>query len=77
MAIAATLVLTGCGAFQPFATPFVPRPALPAPQPFPGTVEDLVAELAENGVQCSFSPESDIPAAWHCGDQRPATNRST
>jgi hypothetical protein len=65
-------VLTGCGSFQPFATPFVPRPALPPGDAFPDmTVEEAIERLELLGFDCEYAPDSDIPGGWRCivGDQ--------
>jgi len=64
--IAALVVLSGCGSFQPFATPNVPRPALPLGDPWPVPVEDVIERLQALGYQCNFEPDSDIPGGWRC-----------
>ena len=65
-AFATLLVLAGCGSFQPFATPFVRRPALPDGDPWPVPVEDALERLQALGYQCMYEPDSDIPGGWHC-----------
>lgn len=65
-AVATLLVLSGCGSFQPFATPFVPRPALPPGDPWPVPVEAVLERLEVLGYGCAFETDSDIPGGWHC-----------
>jgi hypothetical protein len=65
-AAATLLVLSGCGSFQPFATPFVPRPPLPDGDPWPVPVEDIIERLEVLGYRCTFEPDSDIPGGWQC-----------
>ena len=68
----ASVILTGCGSFQPFATPFVPRPELPRGDAFPNiTVEEAVDRLEGLGFECDYEPDSDVPGGWRCivGDQ--------
>jgi hypothetical protein len=61
------VVLAGCGSFQPFATPFVPRPALPPGDAFPdATVEEAVEELEALGFDCAYEPPSDVQGGWRC-----------
>jgi hypothetical protein len=65
--VLATVGLVGCGSFQPFATPFVPRAALPPGDAFPDmTVEVAVDQLEELGFACHYEPHSDIPGGWSC-----------
>ena len=64
--IVAALLLSGCGSFQPFATPFVSRPALPPGDPWPMDAEAVVERLETLGYLCDFEPDSDIPGGWHC-----------
>jgi hypothetical protein len=69
---AVLIFLSGCGSFQPFATPFVPRPALPRSDVFPGVVaQDAINQLQALEFECEFAPDSDIPGGWGCfrGDQ--------
>ena len=66
------MILTGCGSFQPFATPFVPRPELPPGDAFPDlTVEEAIDRLEGLGFECHYEADSDIPGGWRCivGDQ--------
>jgi hypothetical protein len=70
-ALIAILLLTGCGNFDPFATPFVPRPQLPLSNPFPNDVETVLEELDALGLRCQFVPDSDIPGGWRCSSQGP------
>ena len=66
------MILTGCGSFQPFATPFVPRPELPPGDAFPNlTVEEAIDRLEGLGFECHYEADSDIPGGWRCivGDQ--------
>jgi len=66
-AAVAVTVLAGCGSFQPFATPFVPRPALPRSDVFPDlAVEEAVDQLEVLGFACGFEPDSDIRGGWDC-----------
>jgi hypothetical protein len=59
--------MTGCGSFQPFATPFVPRPALPGGDAFPDiTAEEAIERLELLGFNCEYAPDSDIPGGWRC-----------
>ena len=65
-AVATLLVLSGCGSFQPFATPFVRRPPMPVGDPWPVPVEVAIDRLEVLGYSCSYEPPSDIPGGWHC-----------
>jgi hypothetical protein len=66
-AVCALLLATGCGVFRPAPTPFIHYPPLPAPEPFPDlTVDQLVGALQEQGLECGFTPDSDIPGGWSC-----------
>ena len=63
----ASVILTGCGSFQPFATPFVPRPELPPGDAFPDlTVEEAIDRLEGLGFECHYEADSDIPGGWRC-----------
>ncbi len=52
------------------------RPALPAPEPFPIAVEEVIPRLEEVGLACRFAPDSDIPGGWSCTLHDPVTGAS-
>ena len=71
-----TAILAGCSQL-PWATrePDI-RPALPPKEPFPLVVAEAVERLELLGFACSFSPASDLSAAWHCQAARGANGES-
>ena len=65
MVIAAAL-LSGCNPLSVLPREVDRRPALPAPEPFPIAVDEVIPRLEEVGLACRFAPDSDIPGGWNC-----------
>lgn len=68
-ALVAMLMLAGCADFDPFATPFVPRPELPPSVGFPNDLATVLDELDALGLRCQYVPDSDLAGGWHCDSQ--------
>lgn len=62
----AVAVLAGCNPLSLIPKEVDRRPALPAREPLPIAVEDVIPRLEVVGFSCEYSPDSDIPGGWNC-----------
>ena len=74
LAVIAAAILVGCNPLAAIPTEVDRRPPLPAPEPFPVDVEDVIPRLEAVGLGCQFSPDSDIRGGWHCGRDNLSVN---
>ena len=74
--VIAAALLSACNPLSLLPREVDRRPALPAPEPFPIAVEEVIPRLEEVGLACRFAPDSDIPGGWNCTLGDPVTGAS-